>query len=283
MNRMAKRLKGEAGYLLFLLPTLILMSLFVFYPLLRGIPYSFTNWDGFSQNMDFVGFKNYARIFRDTAMPRVLRNTLLFTLLQTVCCNALGLLLALLFKRSGRGAGLMKTLVFTPYVISLVLSSYMIQNLLYEACKALGLTNPLAVPSLIIPGLSMIAIWRDSGYCMIIYLAALMNVDESLYESATVDGANPVRKFFSITVPLIVPAFTANVTLLLSWGLKLFDYSMTAVKGDFSESVNVYVYRLIFPGYRAGYGQAIAILWTIIIFLLTNCIAMALRKREVEL
>lgn len=282
MTSLKTYFRREGAFLLFLLPTLLFLAVFLYYPLIKGVPISFTDWDGFSQNSNFVGLQNYKRIFTDITIPRDLRNTLLFTLLETVFCNVFGLMMALALKQKNRLNGCIRTVLFMPFVISLVLSSYMMQNLLYELSQLFGFTNPLAVPGLVIPSLSMIAIWRDSGYCMVIYIAALLAVDGSMYEAATVEGANAVQKFFKITIPMIVPAFTANVTLLLSWGLKLFDYSITAVKGDFSESINVYVYRLIFPGYRAGYGQAVAILWLVVIFVITNLVSRLLRKREVD-
>lgn len=283
MGGFLKAARRERVYLLFLLPAIAFLAVFLYYPLLRGIPIAFTNWDGFSKASDFVGLSNFRRIFTDITIPRDLRNTLLFTVLETVLCNVLGLIMALAFKRACRFNHLMRTLVFMPFVISLVLSSYMVQNLMYEVCKLMGWTSPLAVRPLIIPALSMIAIWRDSGYCMVIFIAAILGVDECMYEAATIEGASHAQKFRKITLPLIAPAFTANITLLLSWGLKLFDYSITAVKGDASESINVYVYRLIFPGYRAGYGQAVALAWLVVIFLITNGVSVMLRKREVDL
>lgn len=283
MGKTMRRLKKESPYLVFLVPTLILMTLFMFYPLLKGIPYTFTNWDGFSDTMKFKGFDNYKKIFTDKQMSRLLKNTFFFAALQCGFCNVFGLLLALLFEDKKYGAGLMKTLVFTPYVISLILSSYMMQNLMFEVTKLMGLTTPFAIPKMLIPALSTIAIWRDSGYCMVIYVAALMNVDETLYEAATVDGAGPFTRFFKVTIPMIVPSITANVTLLMSWGLKVYDYCVTAVKSDYSESINVYIYKQIFTNFRAGYGQSIAIMWTIVIFVLTNTVSWALRRKEVEL
>lgn len=280
---MKKYWKKERVYLLFLLPTMLFMTAFLYYPLLRGIPIAFTDWDGFSQTSNFVGLDNFKRIFADINIPRDLKNTLLFTILETFFCNVIGLAMALAVKKATKFNNILRTLFFMPYVISLVLSSYMVQYLLYQICQTFSWTSPLAVPSTVIPGLALIAIWRDSGYCMIIYIAAILGVDDSMYESAAIEGATKFQQFRKITLPMIVPAFTANVTLLLSWGLKLFDYSMTAVKGDASESINVYVYRLIFPGYQAGYGQAVAVLWLIIVIVITNLVTRALRKREVEL
>ncbi|MEG1516314.1 MAG: sugar ABC transporter permease [Clostridia bacterium] len=283
MNGLGRRIRTETPYVLFTVPALFFVAVFLFYPLAAGVRIAFLDWDGFSQSANFVGLDNFKRIFRDISLTRDLRNTLLFTLLETFFCNIFGLLMALMFKRSCKLNGLLKTLVFMPFVISLVLSSYMIQNMLYELCSWLNITNPLAVPKLVIPGISMIAIWRDSGYCMVIYVAALLSVDESMYEAATIEGAGKWKKFSRITLPLIMPAITANITLLLSWGLKLFDYSITTVRGDASESINIYVYKLIFPGYRAGYGQAVALAWLIVVFLLTNFLSKLLRSREVEI
>ncbi|GAA0802514.1 sugar ABC transporter permease [Faecalicatena orotica] len=275
--------KRERVYLLFLLPTVLFMIVFLYYPLIRGIPIAFTDWDGFSKTSNFVGLDNFKRILRDINIPRDLKNTLLFTAIETVICNVIGLAMALAVKKATKLNNLLRTLFFMPFVISLVLSSYMVQYLIYQVCQTFSWTSPLAVPSQVIPGLALIAIWRDSGYCMIIYIAAILGVDESMYESASIEGATRFQQFRKITMPMIVPAFTANVTLLLSWGLKLFDYSMTAVKGDASESINVYVYRMIFPGYQAGYGQAVALVWLIVVFIITNFVSKTLRKREVEL
>ncbi|MRM86962.1 sugar ABC transporter permease [Hungatella hathewayi] len=259
------------------------MIVFLYYPLIKGIPIAFTDWDGFSQTSNFVGLDNFKRVLRDINIPRDLKNTLLFTVIETVFCNVIGLAMALAVKKATRLNNLMRTMFFMPFVISLVLSSYMVQYLIYQVCQTFSWTSPLAVPSQVIPGLALIAIWRDSGYCMIIYIAAILGVDECMYESAAIEGATRFQQFKKITLPMIVPAFTANVTLLLSWGLKLFDYSMTAVKGDASESINVYVYRMIFPGYQAGYGQAVALLWLVVVFIITNFVSKTLRKREVEL
>jgi raffinose/stachyose/melibiose transport system permease protein len=282
VHSLRKFLRTERIYLLFILPTAVFLVLFLFYPLIAGIPVAFTDWDGFSKTRHFVGIDNFKRFFRDLSLARDLRNTILFTILETLFCNIIGLVLALLYQKPTKLNGILKSVVFMPFVVSLVLSSYMIQILLYEVCEALQITNPLAITSLVIPGLSIVAIWRDSGYCMIVYIAALSMVDLSLYEAAVVEGAGGLVRFFKITVPMIIPAFTANVTLLLSWGLKLFDYSMTTVKGYASESINVYVYSLIFAGYRAGYGQAIALVWLLAIFIITNFVSKMLRKREVE-
>jgi ABC-type sugar transport system permease subunit len=111
-------------------------------------------------------------------------------------------------------------------------------------------------------------------------------VPHEVYENSRIEGAGVFTQFFRITLPMIVPAFTANITLTLSWALKVFDYPMVATMGgpgNASETANVYIYRNIFVFYKAGYGQAMAIVFTAFIFLITSIVARTLRKKEVEL
>lgn len=283
MNNRIRRIKRESPYILFLIPSAIIILVFLYYPLVKGIPIAFTDWDGLRTESNFVGLDNFKRIFTDPNIGRDLKNTFLFTILEIIGCNVMGLIMALTLKKTTHFNNTLRTLFFMPYVISLILAAYIMQNYIYEVTNMLGITNPFSRPSTVIPGLSLVAIWRDSGYCMIIYVAALMGIDTSVYEAALLDGASNFKRFFKITLPLIVPAITSNVTLLLSWGLKLYDYSMTIVRGDASESINVYVYRLIFKSSRAGYGMAVALLWLVVIFILTNTVASLLRKQEVEI
>lgn len=283
MNNRIRNIKRECPYILFLIPSAIIMFVFLYFPLVKGIPIAFTDWDGLSKESNFVLFDNFKRIFSDPNIGRDLKNTFLFTILEIVGCNVMGLIMALALKKTTHFNNLLRTLFFMPYVISLILAGYIMQNYIYEVTNMLGLSNPFSNPDTVIPGLSLVAIWRDSGYCMIIYVAALMGIDTAVYEAALLDGASGPKRFFKITLPLIVPAITSNVTLLLSWGLKLYDYSMTIVRGDASESINVYVYRMIFKSSRAGYGMAVALLWLVVIFILTNTVAALLRRREVEI
>jgi raffinose/stachyose/melibiose transport system permease protein len=135
-------------------------------------------------------------------------------------------------------------------------------------------------------GLAIIAVWRDTGLAMLVYIAGLKAIPSELYEAATVDGAGPVRRFFTITVPLLAPVFTICVTLWLGWGLRVFDYPMAATgggPGDASETLAMYVYNYTFPFGRAGYGQAAAILMFVMVFAISGTVAKLLRKREVEL
>jgi ABC-type sugar transport system permease subunit len=270
----------------FLLPALLLVCVFVCYPILYGVPLSFTKWDGFSAEKAFNGLDNYIRIFRDTNVSGAMGNTLLFTLYTVVLTNGIGLFAAILFQKTSKLNNLSRTALFMPYMLSLVLSGYIVKYIYTDLFfNTLGMTNPLTNKGMVMFGLSVIAIWRDAGYCMVIYYAALKCVPEELYDSCKIEGANAIRKFIHITLPLIVPALTANLTLTLSWALKVFDYPMvTTMGGPGSSSVtmNMLIYRNIFVNYKAGYGQAQAVIFTLFIFLATGLVAKLLRSQEVE-
>jgi len=135
-------------------------------------------------------------------------------------------------------------------------------------------------------GLAIIAIWRDSGYCMVVYIAAIQGVSKDFYEAAQIEGASRFQQFRQITIPMIGPAITSNITLLLAWGMKVFDYPMAATSGGpgrASETVAMLIYNNLFIYYKAGYGQAIAVIFTFFIFLCSTTVSRTLRKREVEL
>jgi ABC-type sugar transport system permease subunit len=134
-------------------------------------------------------------------------------------------------------------------------------------------------------GLAIIAIWRDAGYCMIIYLAAIQGISADYYEVAKIEGCSKSKMFTKITLPMIAPAITVNITLLLAWGMKVFDYPMAATMGGpgrASETLAMLIYNNLFTYFRAGYGQAIAIVFTIAIFIVSKSMAKLLRSREVE-
>lgn len=283
----ATSLRREGPYIAMALPAFAFFGLFVLIPLIRGIPISLTKWDGFSANSEFVGLANYVRLISDRFFFNSIGVTIRFTLYEVIGCNVLGLAFAVLLKRTTRLNNVGRTLVFMPHVISLLLSAYMIRYLLNEVYSLSGVVNILGDKDTAVAGISIIAIWRDTGYCMIIYVAALQGVDQSLYEVARIEGASPVKQFFQITLPMIMPSITANVTLLTAWGLKLYDYPMAATSGGgpgrATESVSIYIYNNIFPLYKAGYGQAVAIVWIFVIFLITQTLQSALRKLEVDL
>ena len=118
---------------------------------------------------------------------------------------------------------------------------------------------------------------------MLIYIAALQTISQDYYEAATVEGANSWQRFWRITIPMIVPAFTTNITLILSWGLRTFDLSMNvSANMAAGQTTAYYIYQSIFQNSKAGLGQAAAIILTVILVVLTQIVTRVLRRLEVE-
>lgn len=271
----------------FIIPALILFIIFVVYPFLQGFPISFTKWDGMSPKKAFVGFDNYVKMFKDPNVFNATKNTLIFTALTMFFSNVLGLTFAVLISKTSRANNIFRTLIFIPYCLSLVLSAYIWRYVYSDVIyPMLGIPSPLGSTKWVMVGLAVISIWRDAGYCMVVYIAAIQGVSQDYYEAAEIEGCSKFKQFYKITLPMIGPAITANATLLLAWGMKVFDYPMAATAGGpgrASETVAMLIYNNLFTYFKAGYGQAIAVVYTIAIFVLSTSVTRILRAREVEI
>ena len=287
---MPRRLSSSAarthgGNMLFMLPTIILFCIVVLIPFFQGIPYSFTNWKSIvSETKEFNGLKNYIYLIKNKYFQDSLLVTFKFTILYMISANVMGLLLARAIHRSSWFNNIARTVLFLPFTVSATAGSIVWSYVFTDVYGTItGLVSPLGMPGQIIYGMVVIGAWRDMGYTMLIYIAALQAVPQDYYEAATVDGAGKLRQFFSVTVPNIVPAFTTNVTLLLAWGLRTFDMPMAVARnareGQFTA---VYVYDSIFSNNKAGLGQAAAVILTIILVVLTQIVTRSLRRLEVE-
>ena len=287
---MPRRLSSSAarthgGNMLFMLPTIILFCIVVLIPFFQGIPYSFTSWKSIvSETKEFNGLKNYIYLIKNKYFQDSLLVTFKFTILYMISANVMGLLLALAIHRSSWFNNIARTVLFLPFTVSVTAGSIVWSYVFTDVYGTItGLVSPLGMPGQIIYGMVVIGAWRDMGYTMLIYIAALQAVPQDYYEAATVDGAGKLRQFFSVTVPNIVPAFTTNVTLLLAWGLRTFDMPMAVARnareGQFTA---VDVYDSIFSNNKAGLGQAAAVILTIILVVLTQIVTRSLRRLEVE-
>lgn len=278
-------LREHLGNALFMLPAFILFSFVVLIPFFQSLPISFTDRKAiFAQSWNIVGLENYARLINSTTFRDSFIHTGHFTLVYIIGANALGLSLALMLWKTGRFNNLIRTLLFMPFTVSLVASTKVWSYVYTDIYAPLfGSPSPLGISSQVVNGLAVVAIWRDMGYCMLIYIAALQAVPHEFYEAARVEGANKFHEFRHITLPMIVPAFTANLTLLLSWGLRCFDYSQMVIQMKSAKTTAVFVYEYIFGNARSGIGQAGAVILTLVLVLSTTIVTTVLRKREVEL
>ena len=273
--------------ILFLAPALIFFANGVLIPFIQGIPYSFTNWNAVSDHYDFIGLQNYITLFTEKQFYTDLKNTLYYTGLTTVFDNLFGLVFALGVYKASRRNNVFRTVYFMPFVLSLILAAYIWKYIFTDIYSPMFNTlSPLATRQGAIPGIAIMSIWRDSGYCMIIFIAALQSIPADYMEAAMIDGAGPVQRFFRITLPLLVPAFSTNVTLLMSWGFKVFEFPMAATRGgpgDASEMISMYAYNNIFAYFKAGLGQAASVVMVVLLAVVTVAVSRLIRSKEVEL
>ena len=269
----------------FLAPSLILFLFIILVPLVRGVQYTFTNWDGLMPKLNYVGLKNYITVIHDKDLIQPICNTILFTLVTVVAINVIGLAVAMAVNKEFKGVNIIKSIIFIPLVVSLVLVSQMWMYVYSDFFSLLGWKSPLIDKKTSMLGLCIMSIWRESGLAMMIYLAGLKNIPTEINEAAIIDGANFWQRFRNVTVPFLAPAFTYCIPLWLAAGLRMYDYSFVATSGGpqhSTETMAYYIYSYLFPYNKVGYGQTVAVLYLIVCIILSNIVTRTLRKREFE-
>lgn len=277
--------RRHGANIVLVLPAVLFFCYAVLVPFIQSFPVSFTNKKAlFSTNWEYIGFQNYQKLLQNHTFLSTFGHTAQFTLVTVIGSNIMGFALALLIHRSGMFNNLCRTLFFIPFTVSSV-SATKVWSYVYSDIflPLTGLASPLGISSQVIYGIAVIAIWREMGYCMLIYIAALQTIPEEYYEAAKVEGASPIHSFLHITIPMSVPAITANTTLVLAWGLRCFDYSQMVANMKTAKTTAVFVYEYIFGNARAGLGQASAIILTVVLIIITNLVNGFLRKKEVVL
>jgi ABC-type sugar transport system permease subunit len=264
--------RGPA-YLL-VLPTVLLVAIFVWFPLLRAVQTSLYQWDGVGPVDRFVGLGNYQRMFfEDPIFRSALRNTLVWGLMYTVIPTVIGLAVALLVDARVRGEALFKGAIFTPWAISPVVVGFIwsqmynpssgLVNGALQAAGLPGLAHPwLADSALALPAINLAASWVRTGFAMIVFLAALRGIPAELIEAARIDGASFWQGIWYIVLPLLRPAFTVVVGTSLMLSVGAFDEVWVMTKGGpgfSSYLLSVYLYVSTFQTHQAGQGAAIGV------------------------
>lgn len=260
------------------IPALIFYGFAVLVPSIRGAVLAFTNWDGLSQNYDFIGFDNFIRIFTTQSSLDALKMTLIFAIAVTVLQNGIGLLLALGVNSGLKSQNFLRVLFFAPVVITPVVVAYLWKFLLTPngavntvlGAVGLGDLAPswLGEPFWAAASVVMMIVWQHAGYSMVIYIAGLQSIPQEINEAAAVDGAGAWRRFWSVTWPLLAPATAINVMLTIIGGLKMFTevFVLTAGgPGGSTETMSTLLYKSAFQFNEFGYGIALALVLAIVV------------------
>jgi multiple sugar transport system permease protein len=266
--------------LLFISPNLILFIAFFLIPILATFFFSFTKWDLISPPQS-VGIVNYRKLFLNQEFRKVLFNTFYFSLLSTPLNVALPLALAVALNQKLRGMAFYRTIYFLPVVSSMVAVSLVwlwLYNpdfgLINAFLRKLGLPAPGWITSVIwaMPSVVIVTVWKGLGFYMMIFLAALQDVPESLIEAAKIDGANFCQRFLHVTVPMISPAIFFVVIMSTIWGFQTFDQIFMMTQGGPLRSTTVLVYDLYreaFEFLHMGYASAIAVMLLVLVMVVT--------------
>ncbi|WGH86268.1 carbohydrate ABC transporter permease [Auritidibacter ignavus] len=289
-----KRLsKNWTFFLLFAGPNILLILAFIYYPLISNMYYSTLDWRLGSSTATQIGLDNYVRFFTSDDGLEVWRVTAIFTLGTVAGSMILGLLIALVLNKKIPGRTVARTAVFSPYVLSGV-GVALVWNFIFNPERGalshildwFGLDSPQwyldedwALLMVII-----VYVWKNLGFCAVVFLASLQSIPQDLIEAATIDRAGPIRRFFSVTLPLLTPTvFFLLVTNIIFSMTNAFDILRTMTPtGHGTNTIIFEVYLQSFGAYqRAGYSAAIAVVLFFTLFLIT-VIQMRFVERKVH-
>lgn len=290
-----KKLSKKSYINLFYIPAVALFLIFVIYPFVQGIRISFTNWNGYSQSMKYVGFNNYIRLFKDHNVWVALKNTLIYGIVCTIIQNILGLAYAMFLNSRFKGRSLVRTIIYMPVMIAPLIMGYIMYffvqydgGAINDILIALGKApvDLMANSNMAIAIIVLINSVQFVGVAMVIYLAGLQNVPNMYYEAAMLDGANYWEAFRHITLPLLMPAISSSTILNLIGGLKLFDVIMALTSGGpgfTTHSLSTLVTNQYFSAQSAGYASAIGIFTFLLIMVVSNLVMSYFDKKEVDM
>lgn len=246
----------------FLAPTLLLMGVMLYYPMIGTVVESFHDTSFINPEPQFVGWEIYEKVWNSRQFPQVVWNSVIWTLGVVVLQNILGFFAAMLLNQHLPGQGLMRALVLLPFVLPGVVTA-ILWRFMYD--PQLGLINSLmmrfglveenaawlASADTAMVAVILVAVWKGFPFCMLIYLAALQNVDRSQLEAATIDGAGAWRRLIDVTLPSIRDVIVVNIVLTLILTFNYFDIVWVLTKGGPQNSTHIFPTKI----FETGFGQ----------------------------
>lgn len=265
--------------ILFILPFLILYLIFTFLPILQGFWISLHNWDVIGTNISFVGVRNYDRLFNDKLFWSSLEHTLLFAALAGPGLVIMGLSLALLLNQKIRGIGIFRTIFYMPNILSVTVVGLVFARVF--APGESGFVNATLVSvggdpvswlldaNNAMPTVAFTKIWWSVGFNMLIFLAGLQDISQSLYDAAEVDGAGRWASFRHVTLPGLRRPMLFVIVLQIIASVQVFPLIDVLTSGGPAGSTRplvMYLFERAFDDWRLGYGSAIAFVLFLILF-----------------
>jgi len=280
----------------FILPALIFYLLFWIFPILKIFQYSVTDYNGFVQEFNYVGFKNYSELFKEGVMTSSIVNTLIYTFIVVILGNVISLGLALMLNMKIRAKGIYRSLAYVPTLFSAIVVGFIWsyvympdQGLIDSVLQAIGFkgiqTNFLGQYSTALYAIILVDVWKNIGTATIIYLAGLQTVPNELLEAGRIDGCSAWKLTRFVKIPLLAASITINITLSIISGLKAFDFPFIMTNGGPGTATNTLifkVYKLAFNEQLFGKASALGVVSFSIIILVTGIFVIYLNKKEVS-
>jgi ABC-type sugar transport system permease subunit len=273
---------------------LLVNGLFYLVPLLANLALAFTDWSGFRNGIHFIGLQNFADLAELDLLTHPIAVTLVYAVVAMVAQNVFGLALALALEDNNRINVFLRSVFFTPVLLSSIAVGFIWQGYLHPAGPANALLSRvtgndvqiawLALPTFSIVVVALIDAWKWLGFSTLIFIAGLNAIPRELKDAARVDGAGRWQMFWNLKRPLLAPAFTFNIVIALIGSLSAFDVVMATTRGGPGTTttvLNVLVWQQ-FTGGRYAFASATTVTVTAIILIVAVPLILFLRRREVQ-
>lgn len=283
-----------------LAPAVILYTLFMIIPTLNIFRISLYKWGGYSPKRTFIGLENYIKLMSDQKFFQSFQNTLLLIVIVTLVTISLALFFGAVLSRSKiKGQNFFRIVFYIPNILSIVVIAAMF-SAIYDPNNGM-LNSVIAVfrgsestpilwlgnQKLVIYSLAFAMIWQAIGYYMVMYMASMASIPESIYESASIDGAGKIKQFFDITLPLIWTNIRTTLTFFIISTINLsflFVKALTSGGPDGSTEVFLsYMYKQAYTNSSYGYGMAIGVVIFLFSFALSGVISFVTKREVIEL
>ncbi len=280
MQRTASTKEQARTAYLMLFPALIILGVFVFYPIISAGYLSLTSWDGFNPEKPFVGLNNYIRLAKDNEFWNSLLVTVIYAFGVSVLSVISGLFFALLLDGPLRGRGIYRTIYFLPVVTSSVAIAivwkYMLDysGLINTWLGKIGISGPdwLQNRWLALLALTLLTVWKNLGFNIVLYLTALQSLPKAVFEASEIDGANKLKQVRFIVVPLLRPMTFFVIVQALINSFQAFDLVYVFTEGGprgGTDVLGMMMYRQAFRLGDFGYGTAISLVTLVLVLLVT--------------
>lgn len=282
--------RAQSTYYWMVWPAVIAFFAFHTVPVITGVFYSFTNYAGYG-DFNFVGLSNYLNLFKDDRVLQAYGFSFLFAIVATLLTNAASLAIAMGLNAKILARNLFRGVYFVPYVLAILVVGYVFQFFFSSSLPKILSNIPLFRDNILTnetwawTAIVLLAVWQACAFTIIIYLSGLQTIPRELYEAASLDGAKAWRVFRSITFPLISAFFTINVVLSLKGFLQVFDPIVALTNGGpgtSTESVTLLIFRGGFSGGEFAYQTANAVIFFIVITIVSLFQFRVLQRREAD-